>query len=164
MEGCWDADPMRRPSLIAIAKSITGTFLHSNLGSDSAIQRIREVPDRWAIPPTWLISTEVKLEDIKPFSSTLFSDVYRGHIGGTLVALKSLRMHVDNRRKVERVSPLSITTTLLRSTGFRQSTVRSRFGGFSGIRTSSDFLAYPQYVHCVLSANGCQMGPSMNSY
>lgn len=44
-----------------------------------------------------------------PISSSAFSDVYRGQLNGRAVALKALRIHVDNRVKVTKVSIFSTT-------------------------------------------------------
>ena len=56
------------------------------------------------LPSSCLISTEVVLEVLEPHCKSHFSDVYRGRLGKTPVALKALRVHIDSKAKVEKAS------------------------------------------------------------
>lgn len=51
-----------------------------------------------------LLSTNIALLDQYPISSSAMSDVYRAQCGSRDVAVKSLRVHKDNRAEVEKVS------------------------------------------------------------
>lgn len=55
------------------------------------------------LPSSCYLAEEVVLESPHPLHQTALSDVYQGHIGSLRVALKSLRLHSDNRSKTEKV-------------------------------------------------------------
>lgn len=56
------------------------------------------------LPSSCLLASEVVVEgDGEPYSKSAFSDIYFGRFGDMPVALKALRIHVDDKKKVERV-------------------------------------------------------------
>jgi hypothetical protein len=63
-----------------------------------------------SLPSSCMLADTVELESpCRPLSSSGQSDVYRGHLRGTPVALKALRVHVDDCEAIQRVSPVHPT-------------------------------------------------------
>ena len=58
------------------------------------------------LPSSWLLDAVVDTSVLP--SSSGFSDVYQGHLGEDRVALKVLKVHVDDHAKVRKVSDASM--------------------------------------------------------
>lgn len=54
------------------------------------------------LPMSCIIQGDMALSQ-RPVSSSAYSDVYKGRMGGQAVALKSLRIHASNQSKVLKV-------------------------------------------------------------
>lgn len=84
----------------------------------SALQKLRYLCGRSnLLPKDCYISGNIELKHEHPASQGGFSDVYLGVLHRQSVALKVLRVHVDNQAQVTKVSP-NETTTHARSTTY----------------------------------------------
>jgi hypothetical protein len=69
-----------------------------------ALRKLRDLCCKTGlIPEGCQIVDEILLEAEHPLSQSGFSDVYRGVCNGHPVAVKALRIHIDDRVKVQRV-------------------------------------------------------------
>lgn len=69
-----------------------------------AIARLRVLCRRTGhLPSSCFLEGDIELESNQPLHRTALSDVYQGRRGTVLVALKSLRLHGDDKGKVEKV-------------------------------------------------------------
>lgn len=69
------------------------------------IARLRALCRRTGcLPTSCFLKEDIALEISQPLHRTALSDVYQGRRGTLLVALKSLRVHGDDKEKVEKAS------------------------------------------------------------
>lgn len=67
------------------------------------------------LPSACFLLNDITLHDRHPLHQTAFSDIYKGQYGKISVALKSLRVHGNDRARVEKVSELFVKWSLHRS-------------------------------------------------
>lgn len=72
----------------------------------NALRKLREIGRKAGQLPSscHLADDSIKLDNERSVSESAISDIYRGKIGKRKVAVKVLRMHMDNREKVEKVT------------------------------------------------------------
>lgn len=77
--------------------------------------------------------------DREPISSSSFSDVYKGTLGGRSVALKRLRLHIDDQDAVLEVRRYPASQMCFPYFLTRHSSKKRAFGGHSGMPTLCNF-------------------------
>jgi hypothetical protein len=60
------------------------------------------------LPSSCMLSTSIVLDSQHAISSSALSDIYRGEFVRTVVAVKTLRIHMDNQQEVRKVRLLSM--------------------------------------------------------
>jgi hypothetical protein len=69
-----------------------------------SLHRLRDLCGRsGSLPEVYFLAHDIELLDSNPVSHGGFSDVYRGTCAGNSVALKVLRVSVDDRENVKKV-------------------------------------------------------------
>lgn len=76
------------------------------------------------LPSSWFLKAVVDASVLP--SSSGFSDVYHGHLGEDRVALKVLKVHVDDHAKVRKVGDTLMIMTLPLANKFSPSGILSR--------------------------------------
>jgi hypothetical protein len=123
-----------------------------------AIQELR----RWCreckiLPRSCVLAHQVKMQEPnEPVSFSSLSDVFRGEYNGTTVAIKRIRLHMDDMAAVKKVcrALLCASQPTLRCPR-SYSGGRSLRGSTFGIPTSSHSLAYRITLQCAWLAIGC---------
>jgi hypothetical protein len=71
----------------------------------SATHQLRKWSQNSGLLPSscLLVEGTITLDSVESVSSSALSDVYRGQHAGVAVAVKSLRLHGDDREKVKQV-------------------------------------------------------------
>lgn len=87
------------------------------------------------LPASCYLREPVTLLNQGPIHQSAFSDVYRGRLGAVDVAVKAIRIRLDNRVKVEKVSNSLDALTVLVLMSSRRITTKSSSGDGFGIRT-----------------------------
>ena len=136
-----------KPQSILTPKKIIARITSEDAIYSRAVRRLQVLCQKAGrLPSSCLLQTGLVTEMSEPLSKSGFSDVYCGYVGKLQVALKVLRLHVDDKTKVMKVCSivLVILKLCLMERALRRTTVRPSYGNRSGIPISSGFLACPQ--------------------